>query len=243
MHMTLRRYYVSPLARVSFAFSEAICLYCVIRFLIERTIDKVLLSVCVAALAAVPLWITRFSIFPADWLTVFVHLYALGVLFGHNFDFYDRVGCWDKLLHAAGGITFAIVGQYVLYFLNRRQPSPRWLTFTFMLISSIAAAAIWEFYEYFCDRAFHLDMQRDTYLTDMYSRLLADAYGEIGSIDPIESITVNSVKLSGYIDVGLIDTMNDMLTETLGAIAAAVGFLIGKDHRPAVRFPPKDTVT
>ena len=44
--------------------------------------------------------------------------------------------------------------------------------------------------------------------------------GVIGSISNIESVVVNDAVLptGGYIDIGLVDTMLDMLLETIGAV-------------------------
>lgn len=231
----------NPLQRISCLIGEAVCASCIIRFAATGEYDKVILSVLIALLVALPLWVHRFGIVPADWLTVFVHLYVLGVLLGHNFDFYDRVPIWDKLLHTAGGVTFAIIGQYLLYYLNRRQLSPKALTIVFMLAVSIAASAIWEFFEFGDDLLLGHDTQRDTYITAIHSRLLIDAYGEVGSIDPIESVVVNGVALPGYIDVGLYDTMGDMLVETFGAVVTAVGYALWGERYPAVAFVKEPT--
>lgn len=55
----------------------------------------------------------------------------------------------------------------------------------------------------------------------------------IGSIDQIDSVIVNGEPLEGYIDIGLIDTMGDMMIETVGAAAYAVVFALDKGRHPA----------
>ena len=62
---------------------------------------------------------------------------------------------------------------------------------------------------------------------------LGDAAGVIGSIDQIDSVIVNGEPLEGYIDMGLIDTMGDMMIETAGAAAYAVVFALDKGRHPA----------
>ena len=41
--------------------------------------------------------------------------------------------------------------------------------------------------------------------------------------------------VDGYIDIGLIDTMLDMLLETVGAIAACMIILLDKDRHPIIQ--------
>ena len=54
---------------------------------------------------------------------------------------------------------------------------------------------------------------------------------------PIESVIVNgedwTEKLGGYLDIGLIDTMGDMMIETFGAVVYAVVFALVKGRHPA----------
>lgn len=76
-------------------------------------------------------------------------------------------------------------------------------------------------------------MQRDTLVSAIHSYDLGSATGVIGSIDSIESVVVNGVPLEGYIDIGLIDTMGDMMIETFGAVVYAVVFALDKGRHPA----------
>ena len=42
--------------------------------------------------------------------------------------------------------------------------------------------------------------------------------GEMGSIEPITEVIVNGQKLDGYLDIGLIDTMLDMMICFIGSL-------------------------
>ena len=83
------------------------------------------------------------------------------------------------------------------------------------------------------DRLFGMDMQRDTIVTSLHSYDLGGAAGVIGSIESINSVTVNGQALEGYLDIGLIDTMGDMMIETVGAVAYAVAYALDKGRHPA----------
>ena len=65
-------------------------------------------------------------------------------------------------------------------------------------------------------------------LTIIY--LLAD-----GEADRLALAFGTLLPVDGYIDIGLIDTMLDMLLETVGAIAACMIILLDKDRHPIIQ--------
>jgi len=79
-------------------------------------------------------------------------------------------------------------------------------------------------------------MQDDTVVYGLTSYLLGDAVGITGSISDIQSVIVNGAPLpvDGYIDIGLIDSMLDMLLESLGALAACLLLLFDKGRHPLI---------
>ena len=101
----------------------------------------------------------------------------------------------------------------------------------------MAVAVLWEFCEFGADTFLGMDMQYDTVVHGLNSYLLGDRVGVIGNISDIESITVNSVLLpiDGYIDIGLIDTMLDMLLETIGAVIACIIMWLDKGKHPLIK--------
>ena len=82
-----------------------------------------------------------------------------------------------------------------------------------------------------------MDTEADTVIHGLTSYLLGDSLGMTGSIPNIQSVSVNGLLLpvDGYIDIGLIDTMLDMLLETVGAIAACMIILLDKDRHPIIQ--------
>ena len=158
---------------------------------------------------------------------IFTILYALGPMLGHCYNLYYTLPGWDKLLHTSGGVVFALVGLFLFDFINKGD-SPVLLRALFALCFSVALSVIWEFVEYAADVFLHTDMQQDTLINAFNSYLLGTQTGVTGSIGDIMSVVVDGVEISsaGYIDVGLHDTMQDMLVETLGALVVSVGHLI-----------------
>lgn len=162
-------------------------------------------------------------------------VYAIGPMLGHCWDLYYAGIGWDKLLHAAGGVMFALIGLFLFDFFSKEDRSVL-LSAIFALCFSMALSVLWEFVEYGCDLLFHTDMQNDTLVTSIYSYLLGDGPGVAGSLEDISTVTVDGTLLptGGYIDIGLIDTMQDMLVETLGAAVVSTVHLIGRGKHPLI---------
>lgn len=167
-------------------------------------------------------------------LYLFSIVYALGPMIGQCWNVYYTVTWWDKLLHACGGVMFAIAGVYLFQRLAPENRSPA-VTALFGLLFSLAVAVLWEFAEFGMDTFLGMDMQNDTVVTGFCSYLLADTVGETTTIENITSVLVNGVPLpvDGYLDIGLIDTMVDMLVASAGALVTCLLlWLDGGKHPP-----------
>lgn len=160
---------------------------------------------------------------------IFGILYALGPLLGYCWNLYYIGIYWDKLLHTAGGVIFALIGLFFFDLLSKNEGST-FLRALFALCFSIAISVIWEFVEFGADQLLHTDMQQDTLVQSIHSYLLCGEAGIISSVENIDSVAVNGTVLftGGYLDIGLVDTMQDMLVETLGALIVFAIHLITK---------------
>jgi hypothetical protein len=107
---------------------------------------------------------------------------------------------------------------------------------------SMTVGVMWEFFEYGMDKFFHTDMQKDTVIHALHSVTLdPTATNTVVTLDGVKSVMVNGVDLGhdGYIDIGLIDTMNDLLVNFIGAVIfSIIGFFYIKHrgHGKAGRF-------
>lgn len=198
-------------------------------------ISDVLLCILTALGLGIPYLLRRaWGYQMSDALFVLCFVYILGSMAARVYKLYYLLSHWDKLLHLLGGIVFALIGSYLMVLLNRDCRQQRLLRILFAVCFSIAISVLWEFYEYGMDRFFGTDMQRDTVVQSIYSYNLGDEPGVVGEIADIESVTINDVLLEGgYLDLGLIDTMGDMLIETAGALLYAGVFAIDRGRHPA----------
>ena len=105
---------------------------------------------------------------------------------------------------------------------------------------------IWEFFECLMDLLFGLDMQKDTIIHTINSITLDPTGGNHPyTIHDITSTVVNGQDLgiNGYLDIGLLDTMEDLLVNFIGALVfSVIGFFYvkhrGKGHFVS-RFIPR----
>ena len=165
---------------------------------------------------------------------IFALAYAIGPMLGHCWKLYYTVTVWDKLLHTCGGVMFAILGAYLFDLLTKSRDLPA-ARAIFALCFSMAIAVLWEFCEFGADTFLGMDMQDDTVIHSLTSYLLGDSLGVTGSIENIQSVAVNGIPLPGYIDIGLIDSMLDMLLETLGAIVTCLIIWFDKGRHPLIQ--------
>ena len=165
---------------------------------------------------------------------IFALAYAIGPMLGHCWKLYYTVTVWDKLLHICGGVMFAILGAYFFDLLVKEKVHPAARTI-FALCFSIAIAVLWEFCEFGADRFLGMDMQDDMLVTHLTSYLLGEGVGVTGSIENIQSVVVNGITLPGYIDIGLTDSMLDMMLESLGALVTCLLILLDNGKHPMIR--------
>lgn len=213
---------------------ESFAVFTIIHLLVGGETDRLVLAFFTLFLILAPLLLEK--IFHSDIclpVYIFALAYAIGPMLGHCWKFYYTVRGWDKLLHTSGGVMFCILGAYFFDFLtkNKKLPGVRAI---FALCFSVTVAVLWEFFEFGADTFFGMDMQNDTIIHAVTSHLLEPRVGITGSITDIESVIVNGTPLpmNGYIDIGLIDSMMDLLLETIGAaVTCIILWLDGGRHR------------
>lgn len=174
---------------------------------------------------------------------VFLHFYAISPLLGEMYHLYHIFSWWDDFLHITGGVVFTCFGIFLFRHLNGHRMNSLKFCALFALCFSMTLSTVWELYEFGCDRIFKTDMQKDTVVTSIDSYFLGNERGEIGSLESIEAVNVDGVdlKVDGYIDIGLIDTMRDLLCAFIGSLLLSAGFLIDGDRHPVFVPIRKDT--
>ena len=197
--------------------------------------DRLLLAFATLLLAALPMLLEKLLHCRISLpVYIFALAYAVGPMLGHCWKLYYTVPVWDKLLHISGGVMFAILGAYFFDLLAKNKELSVVRT-VFALCFSMAIAVLWEFCEFGADTFLGMDMQNDRVVNEITSYLLGQTLGTTGSICNIHSVVVNGIALPGYIDIGLHDSMLDMLLESLGALITCLLLFIDKNRHPLIR--------
>ena len=181
-------------------------------------------------------------------IIIFIFIFAAEIL-GEINNFYGAIPYWDTILHTLNVFLCAGVGFSLVYLLNEKSKSVQLSAVFVALVSfcfSMTIGVAWEFFEYGMDQIFHLDMQKDTIVDEIHSVLLdSEQSNQIVSIDKISKTLViskdgtNSSTIDGYLDIGLNDTMADLLVNCIGAFVYSVfGYLYIINHEK-YRFAEK----
>ena len=175
-------------------------------------------------------------------IIILVFIFAAEIL-GEIQEFYILFPFWDTVLHTLNGFLAAAIGFSMVDLLNRSERMMFKLSPLFMAIVafcfSMTIGVLWEFFEFSMDRLFHMDMQKDTIVHTISSVMLDPTNSNIPiTIDGITSVAVNGQDLgfSGYLDIGLYDTMEDLFVNFIGAtVFSVIGYFYLK-RRGGGRF-------
>lgn len=164
---------------------------------------------------------------------------AAGSILGTPFDFYTALPHLDTFLHGLSGFVFACLGfTLVTRFFGEPRGARRFAgTVIFAVCFSLAIAVVWEIHEYMCTVFLDMEMMDDTYVFDIKSFVLGGSRAEPVIIDGITKTVIyygngESFVMDGYLDLGLIDTLADMIICTVGAVIFAIISVIGHNKAP-----------
>ncbi|KMZ53805.1 hypothetical protein HMPREF0980_02032 [Dorea sp. D27] len=182
-------------------------------------------------------------------IIILLFIFAAEIL-GEIQSYYIIFPGWDTLLHTLNGFLMAAIGFALVDILNRNERFSFKLSPVFVAIVafcfSMTIGVIWEFFEFGMDQIFRFDMQKDTIVHTISSVMLDPAgknHPEV--IRNITDMSVNgeSLGLGGYLDIGLIDTMKDLLVNFVGAVLfSIIGYFYVKNRgkgKFAKRFIPR----
>ncbi len=211
----------------------------------NRNYQNVFLCVLTLMLFLLPGLIERrLRINVPDTLEVIVLLfiYAAEIL-GEIQSYYISFPHWDAMLHTMNGFLAAAIGFSLVDILNREERVALRLSPLYMAIAafcfSMTIGVLWEFFEYAMDKFFLLDMQKDTILHTLSTVNLNPAQGTDPVVvrDVADVILVHwdgstqALGLGGYLDIGLVDTMEDLLVNFIGAaVFSMIGFFYVKNR-------------
>lgn len=249
LHMELRENKSSFLVYVTL---RLLVILMMILQIFNRNYENVFLCVLTLVLLLIPSLIQinlKIELPTALEITILVFIFAAEIL-GEIQSYYIKFPFWDTVLHTINGFLMAAIGFALVDILNRSKKFSIQLSPVFLAIVafcfSMTIGVIWEFFEYGMDQFFGLDMQKDTVIQGFSSVLLDPTKSNIPvPVQDITEVLVNGrdLGLGGYLDIGLIDTMNDLFVNFVGAVLfSIIGYFYVKSRgkgKFARRFIPR----
>lgn len=222
----------------------------------NKNFENVFLCVLTLILFVLPtIFERRLKIDLPDTLEIIILLFIFAAeILGEIQSFYTGFPHWDATLHTLNGFLCAAIGFSLVDMFNRSEHFSLSLSPVFMAIVafcfSMTIGVLWEFFEYFMDQFFLLDMQKDSIIRTISTVSLDPTGGNTPQIlrNVTEVVVISggdeiALGLGGYLDVGLKDTMDDLFVNFIGAaVFSIIGYFYVKKRgkgRFARRFIPQ----
>ena len=208
-----------------------IILLVMINSIIKGAYENVFVCILALVLFMIPAFIeTNFGISLPTLLEIIIFLFIFAAeILGEIDCYYVKFAHFDTILHTINGFICAAVGFSLVDIFNRNPRIKFKLSPIFLAIVafcfSMTIGVMWEFFEFGCDMFFHTDMQKDYIINSISSVTLDETHSNTPVIiDNINEVIVNGekLKLGGYLDIGLIDTMKDLFVNLIGALVFSI---------------------
>ncbi len=207
---------------------------------LQRNYESMFLCILTLILFLVPSFLEKKLqiTFPSTLEKITLIFVFAAQILGEIQSYYTKIPWWDTMLHTLNGFLCAAIGFALVDILNRNSKVRLKLSPFFLAIVafcfSMTVGVLWEFFEFGMDVFFQLDMQKDTIVYNIASVELDPTNSQIPvQINGIESVIINGQELGlgGYLDIGLYDTMKDMIVNFIGAVVfSIIGYFYVKNR-------------
>lgn len=183
-------------------------------------------------------------------IIILLFIFSAEIL-GEIQNFYGLFKHWDTILHTINGFLCAAIGFSLIDILNRSEKLPVSLSPIFVALVafcfSMTIGVLWEFFEYGGDCLVRTDMQKDKIVTSISTVALnPDGKNVPVKIDNIDKTVIYSydsngnliehIVNNGYLDIGLNDTMKDLIVNFIGALIFSIIGLLYIKNRDEYKF-------
>ena len=172
--------------------------------------------------------------------TILLYIIPVGSILGSCFNFYTLIPFLDLILHGISGLIFACLGFCIFQiFLKVENNKSFFGCLLFALFFSLAIATLWEIFEYSVSCSTSFDMLADSYVYKINSYVLSGIHGQAVNIDGITKTIIyygndKTFTINGYLDLGLVDTLGDMIICSIGTAVFCLITIISYYKIPTV---------
>jgi hypothetical protein len=240
-----------PILSVIYLVLRILVILVMVRQAMNHDYNNVFMCLLTLLLFTIPSFVEhRLKIDVPNTLEVIVLLFIFAAeILGEITEYYLSVPYWDTMLHAVNGFLCAAIGIAMIDILNRSDRfmiklSPIFVAFVAFCFS-MTIGVVWEFFEFFMDQVFKTDMQKDTIVKVISSINLNPDGRNVPITLYVNSLAINGqdMNLGGYLDIGLMDTMKDLMVNFIGAVVfSVIGYFYIKGQgngKFAKRFIPR----
>lgn len=194
----------------------------------------------------------KFNLALPDALQVLILLFIYSAeILGEINEFYIVIPHWDTILHTINGFLCAAVGFSTIDILNQKEFFHATMSPIFVALVafcfSMTIGVMWEFFEFGADQVLKYDMQKDVIQESISTvKLDPDGKNKATIINNIEKTIIQSkdkdgnivenVIEGGYLDLGIADTMQDLIVNFIGAVVFSILGLLYIKNRDKYKF-------
>ncbi len=232
---------------------RTLVILCMVLQFIHGDLNNALLCLLSLILLCMPIFVqNRFKVELPGIFEVCIYLFIFSAeILGEINNFYTVIPYWDLILHTINGFLATAVGFSLFELLDKNSQNIKLSPLFLCVVAfcfSMTIGVLWEFAEYGADKILLKDTQKD----EIVSQIVSVNFDETKNQTPIvisdikktviygEKGTVLAVIDGGYLDIGLNDTIEDLLVNLIGAtvfcIFAYYQMLRGKKNKKTIKF-------
>lgn len=227
----------SKRAIITYLVLRILVILCLVLQILRGDLNNAFLCLLTLVLFTIPTIITtrlKIKLPTALESIIYIFIFAAEIL-GEINNFYMVIPHWDTILHTLNGFLAAGVGFSLIDLLNENSKNIKLSPLFVALVAfcfSMTIGILWEFFEYGADTYLKMDMQKDVLVSSISSVDLNEEKKNKAVI--IKDIKSTQIVLEdgtilikdGYLDIGLHDTMEDLIVNFIGATAFSfIGYL------------------
>lgn len=219
------------------AILSLIVLFVLVARLLRADYHSVFICILTLMLFNIPFWaekVLKITLPKELEIIILFFIFAAEIL-GEIGSFYTYIPWWDTMLHTINGFLMAAIGFALIDLLNNSPKFHITLSPSFVAVVafcfSMTIGVLWEFFEFGMDMIFHTDMQKDFIVSSIYTVTFnPDGLNSVYEIPEItETVLLKNgeeiYRFAGYLDIGIIDTMKDLIVNFVGAVVfSTIGY-------------------
>lgn len=214
---------------------RTLVIFSMVRQILRGDLNNAFLCVLSLVLFTLPgVFQKKFKIKVPNLLEIIIYLFIYSAeILGEIHNFYGHIPAWDTILHTLNGFLCAGIGFSLIDLLNENSKKIKLSPIYVAIVAfcfSMTVGVCWEFFEYSADKIVKTDMQKDVLVKEI-STVYLDPNKENKTVllkdigkTIIYDNNANEIAVidNGYLDIGINDTMKDLLVNFVGAVVYSI---------------------